>query len=86
MPLAMFFAWVTAQTLGTQEWQLRAINVLWNGLALLGMYRAGKRLQLPWLPLLLAIQPYFWFYSNEARPYSLQIACGAWRALWNSLR
>jgi hypothetical protein len=78
MPLAMFFAWVTAQTLGTQEWQLRAINVLWNGLALLGMYRAGKRLQLPWLPLLLAIQPYFWFYSNEARPYSLQIACGAW--------
>jgi len=78
MPLAMFFAWAAAKVLGTQEWQLRAINVLWGGIAIWGMYRAGKRLQLPWLPLLLAIQPYFWFYSNEARPYSLQIACGAW--------
>jgi hypothetical protein len=78
MPLAMFCAWVTGQTLGTQEWQLRVINVFWGALALLGMYRAGKKIQLPWLPLLLAIQPYFWFYSNEARPYALQIACGAW--------
>jgi hypothetical protein len=78
MPLSMFFAWVTGQTLGTEEWQLRAVNVLWGALALAGMYRAGKRIHLPWLPLLLVIQPYFWFYSNEARPYALQIACGAW--------
>lgn len=78
MPLSMFLAWITGQTLGTREWQLRAINVLWGALALFALYRAGKRLNLPWLPLLLAVQPYFWFYSNEARPYSLQIACGAW--------
>jgi hypothetical protein len=78
MPLAMLFAWVTGQTLGTQEWQLRAINLLWGALALLALYRAGKRIQLPWLPLLLVIQPYFWFYTNEARPYALQIAFGAW--------
>jgi hypothetical protein len=78
MPLSMFFAWVTGQMLGTHEWQLRASNVLWGALALFAFYRAGKRLNLPWLPLLLAIQPYFWFYSNEARPYALQIACGSW--------
>jgi hypothetical protein len=78
MPLSMFFAWVTGQTLGTHEWHLRAINILWGALALFALYRAGQRLNLPWLPLLLAIQPYFWFYSNEARPYSLQIAGGAW--------
>jgi hypothetical protein len=78
MPLSMFCAWLGGRTLGTSEWQLRAINILWGALALVGMYRAGKRLQLPWLPLLLAIQPYFWFYTNEARPYALQIACGAW--------
>ncbi|HEY1663659.1 MAG TPA: hypothetical protein VGI03_14670 [Verrucomicrobiae bacterium] len=78
MPLSMFLAWVSAWTLGLQEWQMRAFNVLFGMLALLGMYRAGKRIQLPWLPLLLAIQPYFWFYSNEARPYALEIAGGAW--------
>jgi len=78
MPLSMFFAWVAGQTLGTHEWQLRVINVLWGALALFAFHRAGKWLGLPWLPLLLAAQPYFWFYTNEARPYALQIACGAW--------
>jgi hypothetical protein len=78
MPLSMFFAWATAQTLGSQEWQLRAINVIWGALALSGIYRIGKRIQLPWLPLLFAIQPYFWFYANEARPYAMEIAGGSW--------
>ncbi|MCX6895884.1 MAG: hypothetical protein NTZ16_10380 [Verrucomicrobia bacterium] len=78
MPLSMFFAWVTGRLFGTQEWQLRVVNILWGLVALAGMRHAGKRLQLPWLPLLLAIQPYFWFYTNEARPFALQIAGGAW--------
>jgi hypothetical protein len=78
MPLSMLAAWAGGRTIGTSEWQMRAINILWGALALIGMYKAGKRLQLSWLPLLLAIQPYFWFYMNEARPYASQIACGAW--------
>jgi len=78
MPLSMFFAWMGGRVLGTQEWQMRAVNLLWGILALVGMFRVGRRLQLPWLSLLLAIQPYFWFYMNEARPYALQIACGTW--------
>jgi hypothetical protein len=78
MPLALLVSWVAAKLWGTAEWQLRAVNVLWGALALAGMYRVGKRLQLPGLPLLLAIQPYFWFYTNEARPYALQVAGGAW--------
>jgi len=69
MPLALLCSWVAAKLWGTAEWQLRAVNVLWGALALAGMYRVGKRLQLPGLPLLLALQPYFWFYTNEARPY-----------------
>jgi hypothetical protein len=28
--------------------------------------------------LLLACQPYFWFYLTEARPYALQTGIGAW--------
>lgn len=78
MPLAMLCAWVGGKILGTQEWQLRAVNLLWGALALLAMYRVGRRLQLPWLPLLLVLQPYFWFYLNEARPYASQLGCGAW--------
>ena len=76
MPLSMFFAMISGRLLGTAEWQMRAINLLWGALAMVGMYRVGRRIQMPWLPLLLAIQPYFWFYMNEARPYALQIACG----------
>jgi hypothetical protein len=78
MPLSMLFAWIGGRVLGTQEWQMRAVNLLWGVLALGAMFRVGRRLKLPWLPLLLAIQPYFWFYMNEARPYALEIACGAW--------
>lgn len=78
MPLGMFCAWVGGKILGTQEWQLRAVNLIWGALALLALYRVGCRLQLPWLPALLALQPYFWFYLNEARPYASQLACGAW--------
>jgi hypothetical protein len=78
MPLAMLLAWLSGPVLGTAEWQLRAINLLWGALALIGIYRVGRRVQMPWLPLLLAIQPYFWFYMDEARPYALQIACGTW--------
>lgn len=78
MPFSMLCAWIGGRVLGTQEWQMRAVNLLWGILTLVGMFRVGRRLQLPWLPLLMAIQPYFWFYLNEARPYALQIACGTW--------
>ena len=78
MPLSMFCAWAAGKIFGTGEWQLRAINVFWGALALVAMHRVGRRLQLPWLPLLLAIQPFFWFYLNEARPFALELGCGAW--------
>ena len=78
MPLSMLFAWITAKTIGCGEWHLRAINLLWGALAVLGLHRVGRRLSIPWLGLLIGIQPYLWFYANEARPYALQIAGGAW--------
>lgn len=78
MPLSMLFAWISGRMLGVGEWQMRAVNLLWGVVTLAGMYRVGRRIQLPWLPVLLAVQPYFWFYMNEARPYALQIACGSW--------
>jgi hypothetical protein len=78
MPLAMLSAWVGGKFFGTREWQLRAVNLIWGALALVALSRVGRRWQMPWLPLLLALQPYFWFYLNEARPYALLLAGGAW--------
>src|SRR5471030_2287128 len=38
MPLSMFFAMISGRVIGTAEWQLRAINLIWGALALTGMY------------------------------------------------
>jgi hypothetical protein len=78
MPLSMGLAWSMAKVFGTSEWGLRAVNLLWGALAVLAFCLAGRRLSILWLPLLLVLHPFFWFYMNEARPYALQIACGAW--------
>lgn len=76
MPLPLLGAWLTAHSLGTAEWQLRSLNLLWAGGGLVAFYFAGRALGCRWLPALLVIQPYFWFYNNELRPYSQEIFCG----------
>lgn len=78
MPLSLLLGWVFGKMWGIAEWQLRAVNVLWALLALVGVWKAGRGLRVAALPLVLAMQPFFWLYTNEARPYSLQIALGAW--------
>jgi len=77
MPLTMLTSWVVGISWGTGEWLLRAQNFIFGGIALVAMYAMGRRAGLPWLPLLLAIQPFFWFYMDEARPYCAQIAGGS---------
>jgi hypothetical protein len=81
MPLGMFVAWLGGQLVGMSEWQMRAPNILWAALAVLAFVRLGQLWRAPWAPLLLATQPFLWFYANEARPYAFQIACGAWLAV-----
>ena len=77
MPLGMFSTWVGARFLGTSEWAMRAPNMLWAAGSVFIFYLLGRSLHQPFLPLLLAVQPYLWFYTNEARPYALQIFSGA---------
>jgi hypothetical protein len=77
MVLGMFFAWLGGMTIGASEWELRAVNLFWGGLTLIIVSRIGRRLEMPWLPLFFVIQPFFWFYTNEARPYAPQITMGA---------
>ena len=80
-PLGMFFSWVAGYCIGTSEWQLRSINLLWGALSLFFVWRAGRKLGVEWLPLLFVIQPFFWFYVNEARPYAVENTCGS-ALLW----
>ena len=77
MPLSMFLAWVGAHTFGSTEWQLRVVNLVWAAGALIALFYVGRLLKCSWLPVVLFVQPYFWFYTDQARPYSLEIFCGA---------
>jgi 4-amino-4-deoxy-L-arabinose transferase-like glycosyltransferase len=76
MPLTMLVAWGVAKVFGSTELWLRAPNIFWGLLSIFALYQVGKRIGIVWLPLLLAIQPYFAFYTSEARPYAPQIAAG----------
>lgn len=75
MPLGMFASWVGGRLVGTSEFQLRAINWFWGLLAIFSFWGVGRRLQMPWLPLFAACQPFLWFYMGEARPYAMQTGC-----------
>jgi hypothetical protein len=77
MPLGMLGAWSWAQLFGTSEFALRAPNMFYAVGAIFCFYLIGRREDLPVLPLFLAVQPYLWFYVNEARPYALQILGGS---------
>ena len=76
MPLTMLVAWLSGKMIGTSEVALRAPNLFWAFLALLTLAIIGRLRNMPWLPLLLAVQPFYAFYCGEARPYAAQIAAG----------
>jgi hypothetical protein len=82
MPVGMFIAWAFEKCLGASEWALRAPNILWGWLGVAAFWRIGRRLDAPWAPLLFAVQPYVWFYANEARPYMLQIGLASILAMF----
>jgi hypothetical protein len=86
MPLSMFVAWVAGKVLGESEWQIRSLNALWVALAGTAVGRLGQVLRLPILLPLFLVQPFLWYYANEARPYALLICISAWLvAVWGSV-
>lgn len=77
MPLGMAAAWAWARILGTSEWALRAPNMVYAVGAIFCFYLIGRKELIPLMPLFLAVQPFLWFYVNEARPYALQMFGGS---------
>ena len=69
MPGYMFYIWVWGKIFGHSEWWLRASNLLW---LVLGFLAVPPRQS--YYLLLLAASPFLWYYTNEARPYAMQIS------------
>lgn len=81
MPLPIFLIWVWEKVFGFSEYALRSINILWTGLTVVFLYFIGNRTGLKWLPLAAAAHPFLWFYTNEARPYAMQMMAAS-LCLW----
>ena len=76
MPLATLFYWACGQVAGWTETALRLCNLVPLAAGVVALAWVGKRLRAGYLPVLLAANPFVWYYANEIRPYSLQIAAG----------
>lgn len=77
MPLGMFSFWAWSRAFGTGELAMRSLNLLWAAMALAALARIGRQLSIPWLPALFAIQPFVWYYMDDARSPLMQMAGGA---------
>lgn len=77
MPFYMGYAWVWNRVAGVRpEWLFRFSNVFWMLLgqaAMLAALRNRPRMATA-QALVLALNPFLWYYLNEARPYLMQFA------------
>ncbi|MEM7350758.1 MAG: glycosyltransferase family 39 protein [Acidobacteriota bacterium] len=76
-PLGMVSFWLGAKVFGSSEIGLRRVSALWVAVAVILLWRCGQLLGYPWLPALLAVHPFVWYYATDARPYTMLIAMGA---------
>ncbi|MDQ6911327.1 MAG: hypothetical protein M3128_00425, partial [Verrucomicrobiota bacterium] len=76
MPLYMFYLWVWEKIAGHSELALRLANVPWLLVGHYSLYRLCQGRGTSPLPLLAiaSVNPFLWFYLNEARPYVMQYA------------
>ncbi|MEO0453994.1 MAG: hypothetical protein AAFY98_07635 [Verrucomicrobiota bacterium] len=77
MPLYLIIGWMIEKIIDCSEWALRAPNLFWAFLGVGSFWLIGKKMNAGWFPFVLAVQPYFWFYMDEARPYVMQIGASS---------
>jgi hypothetical protein len=77
MPVSMFWFWLVGRFGFVSVWALRATNGVWGAVLLLYSWRIAGKAKLPFLPWLVLVNPFVWYYVGELRPYALQLACGA---------
>lgn len=71
MPFYMLYVWLWDKLFDSTEWWLRAANLPWLMLGFLAIPRRQI-----YFFLALAVSPFLWFYTNEARPYAMQVGAG----------
>lgn len=76
MPFYMLYLWMWEKMAGHSELAFRAANVPWLVLSQWALYRTCRRTGTNPLPLLgiASVNPFVWYYLNEARPYVMQYA------------
>jgi hypothetical protein len=80
MPGYFISSWLVGNYVSWSEWIMRGQNLFWGLGAIFSMALLGKKVSVSWLPCLLSIHPYFWYYMNEARPYAMTIGASCWLA------
>lgn len=76
MPAYILWIWSCEKLVGSSEWALRAVNFFWLIPALAALMRAlagNGRWQLAAL-LAVTLNPFVWYYLNEARAYAMQFS------------
>jgi len=68
MPIYMLYVWVWQKVFGHGEVWMRAANVPWLVLGLVGAAWCRRHVLA-----LATVSPFLWYYLNEARPYAMQI-------------
>jgi 4-amino-4-deoxy-L-arabinose transferase-like glycosyltransferase len=85
-PLYYVLAWLWAKLFGTGEAALRSLSALFGTLTVPVVWRAGRELFTPRVGLvaaaLTAFNPYFVWYSQEARAYALLVLVAALSVLF----
>jgi hypothetical protein len=76
-PLYLLGSWITAQVTGTSEHAFRSVNIFWTYLAAIFVRRSIPGVAGLYAAAIFVLHPYVWHQAGEARPYSLQLACGA---------
>jgi hypothetical protein len=77
MPLGMVLTWAWAKMFGTSEYGMRSLNLAWAAIVMVAFAYIGRRVSIPWLPLLFAIQPFVWYSMDQARTPMMQMAGGS---------
>ena len=77
MPLGMLLTWGWAKIFGTSEYGMRSLNLVWAAITMVAFSYIGRRVAIPWIPLLFAIQPFVWYSMDQARTPMMQMAGGA---------
>lgn len=74
MPGYILLQWIYCSLVGTSEFAMRSFNIIFGVIIISSFFRIstilGKR-EYYWL---LVVQPFFWYYMNEARPYAMLMA------------